>query len=102
MQETPVQFLHWEDPLEKGKTTHSSVLAGRIPWTVVQGVRKELDTTEQLSLYIPGMGEKKNSISNQLEAKADGFGFRDEPEKKVCSKQVNFSPNLLGQISISF
>ena len=27
MQETPVQFLGWEDPLEKGKTIHSSILA---------------------------------------------------------------------------
>ena len=26
MQETPVQFLGWEDPLEKGKATHSSIL----------------------------------------------------------------------------
>ena len=35
MQETPVRFLGWEDPLEKGKATHSSILAWRIPWTVV-------------------------------------------------------------------
>ena len=34
MQETPVQFLGWEDSLEKGKATHSSILAGRTPWTV--------------------------------------------------------------------
>ena len=34
MWETWVQFLDWEDPLEKGKATHSSVLAWRIPWTV--------------------------------------------------------------------
>ena len=34
MQETWVQFLDWEDPLEKGKATHSSILAWRIPWTV--------------------------------------------------------------------
>ena len=27
MQETPVQFLGWEDPREKGKATHSSILA---------------------------------------------------------------------------
>ena len=33
MQETWVQFLGWEDPLEKGKATHSSILAWRIPWT---------------------------------------------------------------------
>ena len=29
-----VQSLGWEDPLEKGKATHSSILAWRIPWTV--------------------------------------------------------------------
>ena len=34
MQETRVQSLDWEDPLEKGKATHSSILAWRIPWPV--------------------------------------------------------------------
>ena len=34
MQETPVLFLGWEEPLEKGKATYSSVLAWRIPRTV--------------------------------------------------------------------
>ena len=34
MQDTLVQSLGWEDPLEKGKATHSSILAWRIPWTV--------------------------------------------------------------------
>ena len=34
MQETWVRSLGWEDPLEKGKATHSSILAWRIPWTV--------------------------------------------------------------------
>ena len=34
MWETWDQSLGWEDPLEKGKTTHSSILAWRIPWTV--------------------------------------------------------------------
>ena len=34
MQETWVQSLGWEDPLEKGKATHSSILAWRIPRTV--------------------------------------------------------------------
>ena len=33
MWETWVQPLHWEDPLEKGKATHSSILVWRIPWT---------------------------------------------------------------------
>ena len=33
MQETLVGFLGWEDLLEKGKATHSSILAWRILWT---------------------------------------------------------------------
>ena len=32
MQETPVQSLDWEDPLEKEMATHSSILTWRIPW----------------------------------------------------------------------
>ena len=32
--ETWVRSPGWEDPLEKGKVTHSSILAWRIPWTV--------------------------------------------------------------------
>ena len=55
MQETQVRSLGWEDPLEKGMATHSSILAWRTPWTgVLAGSSswgcKELDTTEQLSL----------------------------------------------------
>ena len=34
MPESPVQFLGWEDPLEKGKATHSSILAWTIPGTI--------------------------------------------------------------------
>ena len=57
MQETWVRSLCWEDPLEKGKTTHSSNLAGEFlgqrsltgysPWGL-----KELDTTERVSLHL--------------------------------------------------
>ena len=38
-----VQSLVWEDPLEEGMTTHSSILAWKIPWTEEP---KELDMTE--------------------------------------------------------
>ena len=37
MWETWVQSLGWEDPPEKGKATHSSILAWRIPWTMYNG-----------------------------------------------------------------
>ena len=45
MQETGVQSLGWQDTLEKGRVTHSSILAWRSPWG-----HKELDKTEKLSL----------------------------------------------------
>ena len=37
MRETWVSSLGWEDPLEKGKGTHSTILAWRIPWTKSMG-----------------------------------------------------------------
>ena len=37
MQETTVKFLGGEDPLEKGMTTHSSILAWKIPWVEEPG-----------------------------------------------------------------
>ena len=37
MQETQVQSLGWEDPLDKEMAAHSSILACRIPWTEKRG-----------------------------------------------------------------
>ena len=57
MWETRVWILGWEDPLEKGMKTHSSILAWRIPWTEgnwqasPQG-RKVSDETEWLTLTL--------------------------------------------------
>ena len=44
VRKTWVQSLGWEDPLEKGTATHSSILAWRIPWAVCG--HKERDMTE--------------------------------------------------------
>ena len=54
MLETWVQPLVWEDPLKKGKATHSSILAWRIPRTVwsMYSPCKESDMTEPLSLSL--------------------------------------------------
>ena len=50
MKETWVQPLDWEDPLEKGMATHSSILAWRIPWTEepgrLQSMGPQRDMTE--------------------------------------------------------
>ena len=51
MQEMCIQFLSWEDPLEEGTATHSSILAWRILWIEEPGRlqsigHKESDTTQ--------------------------------------------------------
>ena len=58
MWETRVRSLGWEDPLEEGMATHSSILAWRIPWTeepgrlhTVLGI-EESDTAERLLLLL--------------------------------------------------
>ena len=48
--------LGWEDPLEKGMATHSSILAWRIPWTEEPGRLQSMD--------FPGGSEVKASVSN--------------------------------------
>ena len=55
MQETWVQSLGWEDPLEEGIASHSSMLAWGIPWAeeprVLQSMgHKELDTNKHAQL----------------------------------------------------
>ena len=50
-QEMQSQSLGWEDPLEEGMATHTSILAWRFPWTEEPGVysprgQKDLDMTE--------------------------------------------------------
>ena len=50
MQETRVQFLGWEDPLEKGMATHSSILVWRIPWTEDPGRLQSLGSQSRTRL----------------------------------------------------
>ena len=50
--ETWVRSLGWEDPLETGKATHSSILAWRIPWTVQSMGLQRAGHTEQLTLSL--------------------------------------------------
>ena len=51
MQETQVQHLGWEDPLEKEMATHSSVLAWRIPWTKEPGGLQSMELQESDRTY---------------------------------------------------
>ena len=73
IQETWVWSLSWEDPLEEGMATRSSILAWRSPvdrevWrATVRGGRKELDTTERLSTMQNFHISGKRKISVHME-----------------------------------
>ena len=67
MQETWVQSLGQEDPLEKGMATHSNILAWRIPWTEEPGRLQsiglqESDMTEQLTRTLPTWAYPKEGL----------------------------------------
>ena len=50
MQETWIQSLGWEDPLEKRMLTHSCILAWRIPWTEEPGRLQSIALQSQTQL----------------------------------------------------
>ena len=67
--ETWVPSLDWEDPLEKGMTTHSSILAWRIPWSEESGglqsmgsqrIGHDLATNISIFLFFTEHEEKNN------------------------------------------
>ena len=72
MRETWVQSLGWEDPLEEGMATHSSIVAWRIPmdrgawWAPARGIA-ELDMPKQLStqhIYLPKNSKNIGNLNN--------------------------------------
>ena len=71
VQETQVQFLGQEDPLEKEMATHSSILAWRIPWTRnLAGYspwgRTESDTAELLQVYFEAFLNLGNTLRGPM------------------------------------
>ena len=96
MCDTWVWSLGWEDPLEKGKATHSSILAWRIPWTVYSPWGcKELDTTEQLSLSLSSANE-----GWMLEVKCSSF-LASQGERLKTSTLLTFLSALFTSYSLS-
>ena len=78
MQETWVQSLGQEDPLEEGMATHSSVLAWRIPWT------EEPGGLQSMGLQRVRLGNSATTMEIHHSAKIDlsmGFGARLSPNK---------------------
>ena len=54
-QETSVQSLGWEDPLEKEMANYSSILAGKTPWTEKPGGLQSMDRQKMNSWLLEGM-----------------------------------------------
>ena len=75
VQETQVQPLDWEDPLEKGIATHSSIFAQRIPWTEDPG------GLQSMGLQQVGHDWATNTFT--FNAQFD-FLFREPSEQEVC------------------
>ena len=77
IQETWVRSLSWEDPLEKGMTTHSSILAWRIPWTeepgglTVHGVAKSQIQLSDFHISI----KLENTIHGRIEKSSSSNSF---------------------------
>ena len=70
---TWVQSLGWEDPLEKGMATHSSILTQKIPWTEETG---RLQSMESQELDI--LGELFSQLYRSLATNGDGGGLVDK------------------------
>ena len=68
MWEAWVQSLSWEDPLEKGTAMHSSILAWRIPWTV-------------LYMESQRVGHHRETFSSLLENKSPVENFSNDTFK---------------------
>ena len=67
IRETWVRPLNWEDPLEKGKITHSSIMAWRISWTIYSPWgHKQSDMTERLSLQASNLVEEFTILSKDF------------------------------------
>ena len=77
MWETWVRSLDWEDPLEKGKATHSSILAWRIPWSD-HGVARSQTRLSNFSFHretkgFPGGASGKEPACQCRRPKKPGF-----------------------------
>ena len=82
--------MGWEDPLEEGTATHSSILAWRIPWTEepggLHGVAKSQARLKWLSMYA-----HNPSVARYLVTSADGRQQekrgRQDPSSAQCSRR---------------
>ena len=95
MQETWVWSLHWEDPLEKGMATHSSILAWRFPWA------EEAGGLQSMRSQRVGHDWATNTLSKSWRnAQSSSQNSRDSEGSKWLYEAVSYlSPHLLRKLS---
>ena len=82
MQEMRVRSLGWEDPLEEGMATHSSVIAWRIPWTEEPG-------------GLQSMGSQRVVVSKEKPRQVPRFGISEGKHTGTPSKAAAAAAKLL-------
>ena len=82
MQETQVQFLAQEDPLEKEMTIHSSIVAWKIPWTEEPGALQSVDGVEKSQIRF---SDKNNTDTIDTIYKIDNYCIAQETVLTQCS-----------------
>ena len=89
MRETWVWSLGWEDPLEKGKATHSGMLAWRIPWTVIDG--KTVETVSDFIFWAP---KSLQMVTAAMKLK-DTYSLEEKfwPPRQHITKQRHYFAN---------
>ena len=103
MQETWVQLLGREDPLEKGAATHSSILAWKIPWTEEPGVtqsRRGLSPRADACQLGPGERHppaEQDSGTRAASEPATGTGPFSSTSLRHCTKFLSLSETKLSQ-----
>ena len=104
MQKTQIWSLGWEDPLEEGMATHSSVFAWRIPtdrgawWALVHEVAK---SQTQLSDWAQHITEEIIPISVCMESmleKNKKFNSKEPPKFSMTCKYIILDRSLVGRM----
>ena len=82
MQETWVRSLGMEDPLEKGKATHSSILAWRIPWTIQSmGSQRVRHNRVTFTIWASLVAQLLKNLPAMRETLVRSLGWEDPLEK---------------------
>ena len=103
-QETQVRFLGWEDPLEKGMATHSSIPAWRIPWTEEPGGLQSMGSqswTQSWSIYMKVPKRQMDLKATFRKENILAFLVVDVALSPVCHL-ISSHSNLLETLSSSF